>query len=119
MSYTDTKNIRNTLKLLSIPASIKGYEYLVEAIDLVMYNPESIHAMTKEIYPGVAKQFGVTAARVERAIRYAVCYCFDYAPASVIASIFSNTVNLDTGKVTNTQFIAIVAEYIKDKTKNI
>lgn len=119
MDYTCTQCIRNTLKLLSIPANLKGYTYLVEAISIAIDNPNIIYAMTKELYPGIAKSFGATAPRVERAIRHAISHCFDDAPTSVIESIFSNSINPDTGRATNTQFIATVAEYIKDKTKNI
>lgn len=105
--------IYQQLKHLGVPASLLGYTYLHKAIDLVLEHPEYLHQMTRTLYPEVARAYGSTSHRVERAMRHAVEYVFDHTDASIVYQYFGNTVDPECGKVTNTQFIANVVEYIK------
>lgn len=105
--------IYQQLKHLGVPANLLGYTYLHKAIDLVFEHPEYIHQMTKTLYPEVARICGTKSSRVERAIRNAVEYVFNHTDASIVYQYFGNTVDPEYGKVTNTQFIANVVEYIK------
>lgn len=100
------------LKHLGVPANLLGYRYLQEAISIVLEDPNAINRVTKQLYPTVAKVCGSTASRVERAIRHAVEHVFDHTDCDIVYEYFGNTYS-DSGKLTNTQFIAGVAEYIK------
>lgn len=104
--------IYKQLKHLGVPANLSGYIYLKEAIRIVLEDPKAIHRMTKQLYPTVAEVCDSTAARVERAIRHAIEYVFDNTDYNIVYEYFGNT-NRDSGKLTNTQFIAGVVEYIR------
>lgn len=104
--------IYKQLKHLGVPVSLLGYNYLKEAISIVLEDPKAINQVTKQLYPTVAEVYGSTASRVERAIRHAVEHVFDHTDYNIVHEYFGNT-NSDSGKLTNTQFIAGVAEYIK------
>ena len=100
------------LRELGIPAHIKGYTYTREAIVLAVKDPSIINAITKELYPQVAKKFGTTNSRVERAIRHAIEIAWDRGDWEVFLRIFGNTVNSRKGKPTNSEFIALIADDI-------
>lgn len=104
--------IYKQLKHLGVPVSLLGYNYLKEAISIVLEDPKAINRVTKQLYPTIAEVYGSTASRVERAIRHAVEHVFDHTDYNIVCEYFGNT-NSDSGKLTNTQFIAGVAEYIK------
>lgn len=100
----------NILKKCGITADLKGWSYVGRAIEMVIDNWDTIHHITKELYPSVAKEFNTTSSRVERAIRHAIETGFEKASYSDISVIFGNTVDPNKGKVTNSAFIAIVAD---------
>ncbi len=103
---------------IGVPAHIKGYQYLRSAIIMTMNNSELINSITKQLYPGVAKQYGTTSSRVERAIRHAIEVAWDRGDVDVINSFFGYTVQSSRGKPTNSEFIALVADSLRLKNKN-
>lgn len=104
--------IYQSLKLLGVPASLKGYRYLTKALTMELESPGAIDHMTKYLYPEIAKECETTASRVERAIRHAIETVFDRTDPGVIYDYFGNVSSM-SGKLTNTQFIAAVAEHIR------
>ena len=108
--------IYQSLKLLGVPASLKGYRYLTKALTMELESPGAIGRMTKYMYPEIAKACATTSSRVERAIRHAVEVVFDRTDSGVIYDYFGN-VSSTSGKLTNTQFIAAVAEHIRMEDK--
>lgn len=99
---------------LGIPAHIKGYRYVREAIILAVGNAGIIDAITKELYPQVAKMFQTTPSRVERAIRHAIEVAWDRGDLETLQRYFGYTVSNIKGKPTNSEFIALVAEHIRN-----
>ena len=95
-----------------MPAHIKGYQYLREAIGLAVADMEVINAVTKVLYPAVAKKFGTTASRVERAIRHAIEVAWDRGDLETLQKYFGYTVSNAKGKPTNSEFIAMIADRI-------
>lgn len=87
-----------------------GYDYLGEAIEMVLEDKDAIRQVTKIIYPRIARKYSTLPGRVERAIRHAVERAFFNMSAETIYEIFGNTMSYDSGKVTNSHFIAAVAE---------
>lgn len=102
---------------LAIPSHIKGHPYTIRAIELVVHDPDLIHEVTGGIYPTIAKEFGTTASRVERAIRHAIEVGWSRADLDVQMQYFGNTVSPSKGKPTNSEFIAQVAGIIRRKIK--
>lgn len=109
---TEVTIIRN-LTNLGVPANLKGYEYLKSGLSKVLENPIIIQGMTKELYPAIAKEYGTTPSRVERAIRHAVEVMFDRVDPELLKEYFGNTISLKKDKPTNSEFLAQVAEYIR------
>ena len=95
---------------IGVPAHIKGYQYLREAIGLAVADMEIINAVTKVLYPAVAKKFGTTASRVERAIRHAIEVAWDRGDLETLQKFFGYTVSNAKGKPTNSEFIAMIAD---------
>ena len=95
---------------IGIPAHIKGYQYLREAIILVIEDMDTINAVTKVLYPAVAKKFHTTPSRVERAIRHAIEVAWDRGDIEVLQKFFGYTVSNIKGKPTNSEFIAMIAD---------
>lgn len=108
-----TEEIISTLKYVGIPASLKGYEYLKVSLQLVLESPSLIYQITKGLYPAVAERCGTIPSRVERAIRHTVEITFDRLHPEVLKEVFGNCTNYYKGKVTNSEFIAILAEKIR------
>lgn len=102
---------------VGIPAHIKGYHYLRTAIMLAVNNDEMINSITKLLYPTVAKQYDTTSSRVERAIRHAIEIAWDRGDIDVLTRIFSYTVHTSKGKPTNSEFIALIADHLRLKSK--
>jgi two-component system response regulator (stage 0 sporulation protein A) len=102
---------------IGIPAHIKGYQYLREAIILTVNDMDIINAVTKVLYPEVAKKFGTTPSRVERAIRHAIEVAWDRGDVEVLQKFFGYTVSGIKGKPTNSEFIAMIADklYLEQK----
>ena len=97
---------------IGVPAHIKGYQYLREAISLTVADMEIINAVTKVLYPAVAKKFNTTASRVERAIRHAIEVAWDRGDLETLQKYFGYTVSNAKGKPTNSEFIAMIADRI-------
>ena len=102
---------------IGVPAHIKGYQYLREAIILTINDMEMINAVTKVLYPEVAKKFGTTPSRVERAIRHAIEVAWDRGDIEVLQKYFGYTVSNIKGKPTNSEFIAMIADSLTLKRK--
>ncbi len=109
--------ISKVLHKLGIPAHIKGYLYLREAIKLVFEDINMMGAVTKKLYPTVAENFDTTPSRVERAIRHAIDVAWDKGEQKVIRNYFGNTLTSSSGKPTNSQFIAKIADRLRLELK--
>lgn len=97
---------------IGVPAHIKGYQYLREAIGLAVEDMDIINAVTKVLYPTVAKKFNTTSSRVERAIRHAIEVAWDRGDLETLQKFFGYTVSNAKGKPTNSEFIAMIADRI-------
>ena len=95
---------------IGVPAHIKGYQYLREAIIIAVYDMDVINAVTKVLYPEVAKRFATTPSRVERAIRHAIEVAWDRGDLETLQKYFGYTVSNAKGKPTNSEFIAMIAD---------
>ena len=102
---------------IGVPAHIKGYMYLREAITMVVNDMELLSAVTKELYPSIAKKYNTTASRVERAIRHAIEVAWGRGQIEAINKLFGYTVHNDKGNPTNSEFIAIIADKLRLKNK--
>ena len=102
---------------IGVPAHIKGYHYLREAIILSIKDDEMINSVTKILYPTVAKRFDTTSSRVERAIRHAIEVAWDRGDIDVLNTYFGYTINNERGKPTNSEFIAMIADKLKLRIK--
>ncbi len=102
---------------IGVPAHIKGYQYLREAIRLAVEDMEVINAVTKVLYPTVAKRFGTTPSRVERAIRHAIEVAWDRGDLETLQKYFGYTVSNAKGKPTNSEFIAMIADRLQLQRK--
>lgn len=112
LSHTDNlrQEITDIIQQVGVPAHIKGYQYLREAIAMVTLDVSVLHGVTKIIYPEIAKQFGSTPTRVERAIRHAIEVAWSRGDVEVLQGIFGSTISSHKGKPTNSEFIAIVSD---------
>lgn len=111
------KEITDIIHEIGVPAHIKGYMYLREAITMVIGDMELLSAVTKELYPSIAVKFNTTASRVERAIRHAIEVAWGRGEVGTINRIFGYTVNYEKGKPTNSEFIAMVADKLRLQNK--
>lgn len=102
---------------IGVPAHIKGYQYLREAIILTVNDMDIINSVTKTLYPTVAKKFNTTSSRVERAIRHAIEVAWDRGDIEVLQKFFGYTVSNIKGKPTNSEFIAMIADFLSLKRK--
>lgn len=102
---------------IGVPAHIKGYQYLREAIIIAVQDMEVINAVTKILYPEVAKRFNTTASRVERAIRHAIEVAWDRGDLETLQKYFGYTVSNAKGKPTNSEFIAMIADRLQLQRK--
>lgn len=104
------ERITNIFLVVGIPAHIKGYQFLREAIKMVVKDPEIINSITKKLYPGIAEHFDTTASKVERAIRHAIEVAWNRGKVENINDIFGYKVYNANDKPTNGEFIALVAD---------
>lgn len=124
--YVNTKNIgivdekrdlevevTNIMHEIGVPAHIKGYQYLRDAIMMVVNNLDVINSITKQLYPVIAKDYNTTPSRVERAIRHAIEVAWNRGRVEAINSIFGYTINVGKGKPTNSEFIAMIADKLR------
>ena len=98
---------------IGVPAHIKGYQYLRESIIIAVNDMDVINAVTKVLYPEVAKRFNTTPSRVERAIRHAIEVAWDRGDLETLQKYFGYTVSNAKGKPTNSEFIAMIADRIR------
>jgi two-component system response regulator (stage 0 sporulation protein A) len=103
---------------IGVPAHIKGYQYLREAIILTVNDMDAINAVTKVLYPAVAKKFATTPSRVERAIRHAIEVAWDRGDIETLQKYFGYTVSNIKGKPTNSEFIAMIADSLTLRRKD-
>ncbi len=114
----DSKSSENSLEAtvteiiheIGVPAHIKGYQYLREAIIITIKDMDVINAVTKVLYPTVAKKYATTPSRVERAIRHAIEVAWDRGDLETLQRFFGYTVSNIKGKPTNSEFIAMIAD---------
>ena len=111
-------DITNLIHEVGVPAHIKGYQYLRDAITLVVNNMDYLSAVTKELYPAIAKMNNTTPSRVERAIRHAIEIAWNRGKLETLDSLFGYTVKTDKGKPTNSEFIAIIADKLRLERKS-
>ncbi|WP_419066797.1 sporulation transcription factor Spo0A, partial [Hominenteromicrobium sp.] len=102
--------VTEILHQIGVPAHIKGYHYLRDSIIMAIEDPEIINAVTKQLYPSVAKQYETTSSRVERAIRHAIEVAWDRGDVDVLNSYFGYTIHNTRGKPTNSEFIAMISD---------
>lgn len=98
---------------IGVPAHIKGYHYLRDSILMAIRTPSIINAVTKQLYPSVAKDYGTTPSRVERAIRHAIEVAWDRGDLETLQKYFGYTVSNAKGKPTNSEFIAMIADRLQ------
>ncbi|WP_078428708.1 sporulation transcription factor Spo0A [Alkalihalobacterium alkalinitrilicum] len=110
-------SITNIIHEIGVPAHIKGYMYLREAITMVYNDIELLGSITKVLYPDIAKKFNTTASRVERAIRHAIEVAWSRGNIDSISSLFGYTVSHTKAKPTNSEFIAMVADKLRIEHK--
>lgn len=109
--------VSDIMHQIGVPAHIKGYQYLREAIILSINDKAMMDSVTKLLYPTVAKNFGTTASRVERAIRHAIEVAWDRGDVDVLSSYFGYTIQNSRGKPTNSEFIAMISDKLRLKMK--
>lgn len=124
--YTQTKkpqnldaNITSIIHEIGVPAHIKGYMYLREAISMVYNDIELLGSITKVLYPDVAKKYKTTSSRVERAIRHAIEVAWSRGNIESISSLFGYTISMSKAKPTNSEFIAMVADKLRIEHKAV
>ena len=106
-------DVTNLLLEIGIPAHIKGYQYIREAILMVYDNPEIVGGITKELYPELATKFDTTVSRVERAIRHAIEVSWNRGDWDLMEDVFGHSVDIDKAKPTNSEFIVTVADKLR------
>ena len=110
--------VTNIIHEIGVPAHIKGYQYLREAIISAVNDMDVINAITKVLYPEVAKTFGTTPSRVERAIRHAIEVAWDRGDLDTLQKFFGYTVSNTKGKPTNSELIALIADKLQLQLKS-
>ena len=107
------KDVTDMIHEIGVPAHIKGYQYLREAIMMSVEDIEMLNSITKILYPSIAKKYQTTPSRVERAIRHAIEVAWSRGKMETLDSLFGYTINLGKGKPTNSEFIALIADKIR------
>ena len=110
--------VTNVIHEVGVPAHIKGYQYLREAIMMVVNDIDIINQITKQLYPEIALKYTTTPSRVERAIRHAIEVAWGRGQTDVVESIFGYTVSAAKGKPTNSEFIAMIADKLRLELKS-
>lgn len=105
--------VTNMIHEIGVPAHIKGYQYLREAIIMSVEDTSVLSSITKILYPGIAKKFSTTPSRVERAIRHAIEVAWSRGKMETLDGLFGYTINTGKGKPTNSEFIALIADKIR------
>lgn len=105
--------VKDILHRLGIPAHIIGYPYLTDAIVLAVRDKNNLNKITHVLYPEVANKYGTTPSRVERAIRHAIETAWNRGDVDILIEVFGNTISIDKGKPTNSEFIALISDRIR------
>ena len=105
--------ITRIIHQMGVPAHVKGYQYLRDAILFVTKDANLMGAVTKELYPMVAEKYDTTASRVERAIRHAIELAWDRGNVEMMNKYFGYTIDIERGKPTNSEFIAMIADKLR------
>ena len=112
------KDVTDMIHEIGVPAHIKGYQYLREAIMMSVQDVEMLNSITKILYPTIAKKFQTTSSRVERAIRHAIEVAWNRGKMETLDAMFGYTINTGKGKPTNSEFIALIADKIRLQYRN-
>lgn len=112
------KDVTDMIHEIGVPAHIKGYQYLREAIMMSVEDIEMLSSITKILYPTIAKKFQTTPSRVERAIRHAIEVAWSRGRMETLDGLFGYTINTGKGKPTNSEFIALIADKIRLRYRN-
>ena len=107
------QDVTDMIHEIGVPAHIKGYQYLREAIMMSVEDPGMISSITKILYPTIAKRFQTTSSRVERAIRHAIEVAWSRGRMETLDAMFGYTIDTGKGKPTNSEFIALIADRIR------
>jgi two-component system response regulator (stage 0 sporulation protein A) len=105
--------VTNIIREIGIPAHIKGYQYLRDAIMMIVEEIDLLGAVTKVLYPMIAEKYSTTPSRVERAIRHAIEVAWGRGNVEMINKIFGYTINTEKGKPTNSEFMAMIADKLR------
>lgn len=111
-------DVTDIIHEIGVPAHIKGYQYLRDAIILSVNDMEMLNSITKILYPTIAKRHQTTPSRVERAIRHAIEVAWDRGDLETLQKYFGYTVSVSKGKPTNSEFIAMIADRLTLEQKN-
>lgn len=109
--------VTNMLHEIGVPAHIRGYNYMREAIMMAINDMDILNYITKELYPSIAKKCNTTPSRVERAIRHAIEVAWNRGKIDAIDNLFGYTINNHKGKPTNSEFIALIADQLRLELK--
>ena len=112
------QDVTDMIHEIGVPAHIKGYQYLREAIMMAVEDTSLLSSITKILYPTIAKRFDTTSSRVERAIRHAIEVAWSRGRMETLDALFGYTINTGKGKPTNSEFIALIADRIRLKYRN-
>lgn len=115
--YDLETKVTNILHEIGVPAHIRGYHYMREAIIMSVNDMEILNYITKELYPSIAKKCNTTPSRVERAIRHAIEVAWNRGKVDAIDELFGYTINNHKGKPTNSEFIALIADRLRLEQK--
>ncbi len=116
-TYDLETKVTNILHEIGVPAHIRGYHYMREAIIMSVNDMDVLNYITKELYPSIAKKCNTTPSRVERAIRHAIEVAWNRGKVDAIDALFGYTVNNHKGKPTNSEFIALIADRLRLEMK--
>ena len=111
--YNLEKDVTDMIHEIGVPAHIKGYQYLRDAIIMSVQDAEMLSSVTKILYPTIAKRHQTTSSRVERAIRHAIEVAWSRGKMDTLNELFGYTVNGGKGKPTNSEFVALIADKIR------
>lgn len=109
--------VTNLIHEVGVPAHIKGYQYLRESILMAIEDMDILNAITKQLYPAIAKKFDTTPSRVERAIRHAIEVAWSRGKMDTLEQLFSYSISMGKGKPTNSEFIALIADRMRLELK--
>ncbi len=105
--------VTSLLHDMGVPAHVKGYQYLRDSILMILQDIQILPSITKDLYPKIAEKYGTTPSRVERAIRHAIELAWDRGNVDLMTEYFGYSINLEKGKPTNSEFIAMVSDRIR------